>query len=166
MYSPYPRWLRVSPLLICVSFMTPVVQAEEANSQLQSTVEVVNSTLTDVKIKRLGEPVKLQYVLKTPKKSASYDVYLAYSAANMTADGLLFIQAAGNFTKQPIPYYAGISGNTDETVLDLVLPNDLQYVGEHFFYAALIQAGTDLSNLAPLNWPWEKLSTDHVFVSR
>lgn len=162
----YPKWLVISPLLVSVTFLTPITHAEDVNSQPQSTVEVVNSTLTDVKIKRLGEPMKVQYALKMPKKSASYDVYLAYSSAKITADELLFIQAAGNFTKQPIPYYAGISGNTQETVLDFVLPNDLQYVGEHFFYAALIPAGSNLSNLAPVDWPWEKLSTDHVFVSR
>jgi hypothetical protein len=160
-------WLSISLLILSVGWITPATQAEDGNSQTSSAVEVLDNPLTDAKIKRLGEPLQVQYTFKTHKKSESYDVYIAHSAVNSTNDGLVFIQPSGEFINAPLPYYTKISSDTEEIVLDFTLPtDDLTLIGEHFFYAALLKTGTDVSGLAPADWPWEKISTDSVFVSR
>lgn len=180
-YLLHLTWLPISLLILSVGLTTPATQAEEGNSQTSSAVEVLNNPLVDAKIKRLGEPLQVQYTFKTHKKSESYDVYIAHSAVNSTNDGLVFIQPSGEFINAPLPYYTKISSDTEEIVLDFTLlpsPTDnlnlvgegstdnLTLVGEHFFYAALLKTGTDVSGLAPTDWPWEKVSTDSVFVSR
>ncbi len=162
-YSFHSTWLPVSLLILSVGLITPAIQAEDGNSPTSSTVEVLNNPLTDAKIKRLGDPLRVQYTFTTHKKSESYDVYIAYSAT----EGLLFIQPSGEFSGTPLPYYTKIESNTEEIILDFTLPTDnLELVGEHLFYAALLKTGTDVSGLAPADWPWEKISTDSVFVSR
>lgn len=166
-HSFHSTWLPVSLLILLVGLTTPAIQAEDGNGQTSSTVEVLDNPLTDAKIKRLGEPLRVQYTFKTHKKSESYDVYIAHSATNATLEGLLFIQPSGEFSSTPLPYYTKISGDTEEIVLDFTLPTDnLELVGEHVFYAALLKTGTNVSGLTPTDWPWEKISTDSVFVSR
>lgn len=165
-HSFHSTWLPVS-LLVLVGLTAPAIQAEDGTGQTSSTVEVLDNPLIDAKIKRLGDPLRVQYTFKTHKKSESYDVYIAHSATNSTLEGLLFIQPSGELGNTALPYYTKISSDTEEIVLDFTLPTDsLELVGEHVFYAALLKTGTDVSGLAPADWPWEKISTDSVFVSR
>ena len=146
--------------------LSPPLQAtEESSSSPSSEVEVVNTSFNDLNVKRLGEPLKVRYSFHGEKEGEhhGYDVYIAYSSSQ--GGELLFLQAT-NFTKEAIPYYKNLSSPKEETVLEFDLPGDLNLVGEHYFYAALIKAGTDISNLEVSQLPWKEVSVDQVFVSR
>lgn len=162
---PFPQWLGALPVIMVFCMFTPLSQADDVNNATQNTVEVVNSTLANLKIKRLGSAVKVQYTFQTQKRTEPFDVYIAYTKNNV-ANELWFIQPSGEFTQTPKPYYTQVSHDLEEIVLDFTLSTDLNLVGEYHFYAALLKAGTEVSNLAPSEWPLVELSHDNVFVSR
>lgn len=147
--------------------ISPALQALPEDEVLASPpsnqVEVVDTSFHDLKVKRLGESLKVRYSFRSEKQAEHVDVYIAYSQSQ--GGELLFLQPA-SFTTQPVPYYKDISSSTEETILELDLPGDLNLVGEHYFYAALMKAGTDISNLEVSQWHWKELSVDQVFVSR
>jgi|GEM_PF-1336793 len=165
---PFPQWLGALSVIMVVCLFAPLSQADDVNNVTQNTVEVVNSTLANLKIKRLGSAVKVQYTFQTQKRTEPFDVYIAFTKNNV-ANELWFIQPGGEFTQSPKPYYTQMSHNLEEIVLDFTLSTDLDdlyLVGEYHFYAALLKAGTEVSNLAPSDWPLVELSHDNVFVSR
>ncbi len=143
-----------------------MAQPTDVLNPIDSQVEIIDNSLMELNIKQLGEVLKVQYSLKTPASSprSYYDVYIAYSSASVD-NQLWFVQANGEFTQTPVPYYTKIT-NTEDVVLDFSIPVDLNLIGEHFFYAALLKAGQDVSTLKPADWEWERLSSTSVFLTR
>jgi len=154
-------WWPAGLLIGVCTFMSAYADQPDTSSK----VEVVDSVFNEVKVKHLGEPIRLRYSLDTQKNAEPVDVYIAYSSTPPSVDNLWFIQESG-FTKEPLPYYTDLSKDTEEIVLKLTIPPDRSLVGEHFFYAALLKSGTEVTGLDPSQLPWEKLSVDQVFVGR
>ncbi|OQW91989.1 MAG: hypothetical protein BWK79_15645 [Beggiatoa sp. IS2] len=162
---PYDRkWLVTSLLLPVLSCTTPIVCADDDNTETNvSSIQVLGNALDDSKVKSLGESLEVHYSLQNVDSSVPFDVYIAVQTPH---NGFWFLQPDSTFIDAPKPYYQNLTKGTTATVLKLNLPNDLNLIGENTFYAALLTAITNVAGIPPAEWPWEKLSIDKVFFTR
>jgi len=168
MITQFSHYLLGNLLMIVIGLSSSAMAqpTDVLNPIIDSQVDVIDNSLMELNIKQLGEDLKVRYSLKTPASSSRsyYDVYIAYSSASVD-NQLWFVQPKGEFTQVPVPYYTRVA-NAEDIILDFSIPIDLSLIGEHFFYAALVKTGQDVSTLKPADWEWERLSSTNVFLTR
>jgi hypothetical protein len=156
MFKFSKKWVKRSFFITLITVFPLIGQAENFEG-----LEITDEESSELKVKALGEPIELRYWFNedhfnNSSTDSAFQLYVIYHPCE-SAEKLWFITKNG-LTDVPTAFCSHNSSSgvpcdpEQELVLSFNIPVDLEFVNEHCFYAAELEAGIDLAKVDRSEW--------------